>query len=223
VPVIAIDGPAGAGKSTIARRVAEDLGWAYLDSGAMYRAVTLAALRAGAALDDADALAALAADLDLDVAPDGTVRVAGEDVTGAIRTDAVTAAVSQVAQIPAVRAVMVRHQQRFAERNGRVVAEGRDIGTVVFPDADVKVYLDADPTVRAERRHREMGAGGAAEGVDRVLADIERRDAQDRNRAVAPLLQGDAWVLDTTQMTPDEVFRAVRARVRSAIRPQAAG
>lgn len=217
--VIAIDGPAGAGKSTIARRVAEALGWAYLDTGSMYRALTLVALEQGVPLGDGHALAALAGGLELHLAADGTVTVAGRDVTPFIRTAEITAAVSVVARVPAVREVMVRHQRRFAEQNGRIVAEGRDMGTVVFPDAGLKVYLDADPQERARRR---LAQGSEQEGdVDlaAMRARIETRDRLDSTRATAPLRPAaDAWQLDTTGMTLDEVFEAVRSRVRSAIR-----
>jgi cytidylate kinase len=221
--VVAIDGPAGAGKSTLARRLAADLGWAYLDTGAMYRAATLRALEQGIGLDDEEGLAALAATLDLDVAAGGLVRVDGRDVTAGIRTPEVTAAVSAVARVPEVRAVMVGHQRRFAARHGRVVAEGRDIGTVVFPDAAVKVWLDADPGERARRRLREERPGGRdpgtdPEAVERVQAALERRDRLDRTREVAPLEPArDAWRLDTTGMTLAEVFEAVRSHVRSRI------
>ena len=218
--VVAIDGPAGAGKSTIARRVAQLLGFAYLDTGAMYRAVTWRALEAGLAPDDEDAVVALARGLDLVLAPDGRVTVDGEDVTGHLRTPAVTRAVSVVAAIPAVREVMVAHQRRFAVQRRRIVAEGRDIGTVVFPDAQVKVFLDADPAERARRRLAETVAAGssAPEDVARVARDLERRDHLDRTRAVAPLVPArDARRIDTTPMTPDEVVAAVRAAVQSAL------
>jgi cytidylate kinase len=218
--VIAIDGPAGAGKSSLARRVAEDLGWAYLDTGAMYRAVTLVALERGVPLSDAASLAAMAEGLDLWLAPDGRVRVGGEDVTDRIRSAQVTARVSEVASVPEVRGVMAAHQRRFGAQNERIVAEGRDIGTVVFPDAIVKVYLDAEPEERARRRTAQEGdaEGEAPGGVAETLARIEERDRKDRSRAVAPLRPAtDAWRLDTTGMTLDEVFAAVRSHVRSRI------
>jgi cytidylate kinase len=202
--------------------VATDLSWAYLDTGAMYRAVTHEALRRGVALADARGLAALAAGLDLALSPDGTVRVGGEDVTGALRTPEVTAGVSTVAGVEEVRAVMVRHQRRFAWERSRVVAEGRDIGTVVFPDAEVKIYLDADPGERARRRLVQTGAsaGHAAGGLAAERARIEERDRRDSTRAVAPLRKApDAWVLDTTPWTLDEVTGRVLAHVRSVIRP----
>ena len=214
--VVSIDGPAGAGKSTIARRVAQDLGWAYLDTGAMYRAVTLLALRGRLALDDAPGLAELARGLDIRLSPDGIVTVDGEDVTAHIRTAEVTEAVSLVAAVPEVRAVMVRHQRRFARENARVVAEGRDIGTVVFPDAALKIWLDARPRERALRRLGDLGP--AAGDVAAVQARIERRDELDSTREVAPLRPAEgAWRLDTTDMTLDEVFEAVRSRVQSAV------
>ena len=139
--VVAIDGPAGSGKSTLAKRLADELGWAFLDTGAMYRAVTLAALERGQSLDDAAAMAALARALRIDLSASGTLRVDGADVTSRIRSAEVNAAVSGVAEIAEVRAVMRAHQRRFAQENRRIVAEGRDIGTNVFPDAAVKVFL----------------------------------------------------------------------------------
>jgi cytidylate kinase len=222
--VVAIDGPAGAGKSTIARRLAEDLGWAYLDTGAMYRAVTLEAQRRGLPLDDAPALAALARALEIDLSPEGTVRVGGEDVTPRIRSPEVTAAVSLVAAVPEVRTVMVGHQRRFAERNRRIVAEGRDIGTVVFPDARAKIFLDAAVPERARRRLEETARARSAgddapADVEGMRSRIEERDRLDSGRAVAPLRRAqDAWYLDTTPLTLDEVFDRVRSHVRSVIR-----
>lgn len=220
MPVIAIDGPAGVGKSTIARLLAEKLGWAYLDSGAMYRALTHAAMQAGIGLADGPGLATLAEGLDLELEPAGRVLLAGQDVSAAIRTPAVTEGVSRVAAVPEVRAVMVAHQRHFAASNGRIVAEGRDMGTVVFPDAAVKIFLDAAPETRASRRLAQGGEVEAGADAERVRAGLEARDRQDRARKVAPLVQAaDAWRLDTSQMTLREVFEAVWMRVRSAIRP----
>jgi len=217
--VIAIDGPAGVGKSTLARRVADELDWAYLDSGAMYRAVTVLALDRGLTLDDAAAMESLALTLDLELSPEGGVRVAGESLTGRIRTPEVSAAVSVVAAVPEVRRVMVSHQRRFAERNPRVVAEGRDMGTVVFPDAVVKIFLEADSRERARRRLKQWGRETAGD-LESVRAGLEARDRMDRTREVHPLRPAaDAWRLDTSNMTLDEVLAAVLKRVRSAIRP----
>jgi CMP/dCMP kinase len=220
--VVAIDGPAGAGKSSVARRVAALLGFAYLDTGAMYRAVTHAALERGVALGDGSALAALARGLDLALAADGRVSLAGRDVTAHLRTERVNAGVSLVAAVPEVRAVMVGHQRRFARENGRIVAEGRDIGTVVFPDAAAKVYLDARPEERARRRQAEVASHdpGAAPTLSAVREGLERRDRLDSTRAVAPLARApDAWVLDTTDLTLDQVVSRVLAQVQSALRP----
>jgi len=220
VLVVAIDGPAGVGKSTIARMLADDLEWAYLDTGAMYRAVTLRALRDGIRPDDAQALAELAPALAIHLSANGRVSIDGEDVTPHIRSTEVTSGVSAVAGVAAVRKVMVGHQHAFASENERIVAEGRDMGTVVFPEAQVKVYLEADPRERARRRLDDEGARTPAD-IDDVQAGIERRDRQDSTRAASPLKPAaDAWILDTTHMTLREVFEAVRSRVRSAIRPR---
>jgi cytidylate kinase len=221
VRVVAIDGPAGVGKSTIARRLAEELGWAYLDTGAMYRALTWEALRRAVPLQDARALADLAGELALRLSRDGVVRVAGVDVTGEIRKARVNSAVSDVAGIAEVRRVMVAHQQRFAAENDGVVAEGRDMGTVVFPDAAVKVFLEAAPEERARRRHdQDRGGGGPETDLSAVQAGIEARDRLDRSRAVSPLRPApDAWRLDTTSLTLDEVYAQVKSQVLSVIRP----
>lgn len=197
--VIAIDGPAGAGKSTIARALASELGLEYLDTGAMYRGVTFAALRAGIAVDDVEAVAALARRVDLQVAD--RVLVDGVDATTAIRTPEVTAAVSAVAANSEVRAEMRRQQQEWAEARGGGVIEGRDIGSVVFPDASLKLFLTASPRVRAERRAAENGGD-----VDAIEADIARRDQYDSSRADSPLTEAQgALVVDTTGRTIDEV------------------
>lgn len=217
--VVAIDGPAGAGKSTVGRRLAAALGFAYLDSGAMYRAVTLAAQRGGVALGDPAALTALARGLRLHLAPDGRVTLGEEDVTRHLRTDAIHAGVSAVAAVEGVRGVMVGHQRRFAAENGRIVAEGRDMGTVVFPDAAVKLYLDADPQERARRRAEEGGRPATPEALAEVQASQDRRDRLDSTRAVAPLTRApDAVLLDTTRLTLDEVSARALAAVRSSLR-----
>lgn len=202
--VIALDGPAGTGKSTVARALAARLGLPFLDTGAMYRAVTWAALRRGVALADGEGLGALAAGLQLMVG-EGGISVDGEDVTAAIRTPEVTSAVSAVSAVPAVRAVLRNQQRAWAERSGGGVAEGRDIGTVVFPDAPLKVYLDAAPAVRAARRAAESGGDRSA-----ILADIERRDRADSTRADSPLRPAtDAVRIDTSDLTVDEVVATI--------------
>lgn len=211
-PVIAIDGPAGAGKSTAARLLAEALGYRFLDSGALYRAVTLKALRRGLDPADEGRVASLAegARIDLRYEEGRTaVELDGEDVSSEIRGPDVTTAVSTVAALPRVRQVMVRFQRAFA-MGGGVVAEGRDIGTVVFPDADVKFYLDAAPEVRAARRAAEHGA----EDVNEVEAELRARDHKDIRRAVAPLRPADDAVrLDTSELDVNQVVDLMVARV----------
>jgi len=201
--VIAIDGPAGAGKSTIARALAARLGLEYLDTGAMYRAVTFAAMRRGILFDD-DAVAALARDVTLEVGDHG-VLVDGIDATAEIRSPEVTSAVSRVAANSAVRAELVRRQRAWCRRRGGGVIEGRDIGSVVFPDAELKLYLTASPRVRAERRVAEAGGD-----VDEIETAIAARDDYDSNRADSPLVQADgSRVLDTTGLGIDGVLTAI--------------
>ncbi len=202
--VIAIDGPAGSGKSTVAKAVASQLGLEYLDTGAMYRAVAFAAIRRGIDPEDAQRVADLARHIDLEVSD--TVKVDGADATIEIRSPEVTRAVSVVAANPAVRAELVARQREWAVAHGGGVVEGRDIGTVVFPDADVKVYLTADDTERASRRSKEM----LDLQYDQVAADIARRDHADSTRAASPLsVAPDAVVLDTTGLGVDAVVATV--------------
>jgi cytidylate kinase len=204
VPVVAIDGPAGSGKSTVARTVAQRLGVAYLDTGAMYRSVAFAALERGVDPGDGDALAKLAAGLDIELGD--RVLVDRVDATAAIRGPEVTAIVSAVSAHPPVRAEMVRRQRQWAEEHGGGVAEGRDIGTVVFPDADLKVFLTASEEERARRRQKD----DRAPDVGVVAADLARRDALDSNRAASPLRPADdAVVIDTTGRTVDDVVDQV--------------
>ena len=199
--VIAIDGPAGAGKSTIARALARRLGLEYLDTGAMYRAVTFEAMRRGMSLDDADAVAALAEGVELEVGEQG-VLVEGTDATAAIRTPEVTANVSKVAANSGVRTEMRTRQQQWAAVRGGGVIEGRDIGSVVFPDAELKLYLTASPRVRAERRVAE--AGGDVDEIERAIA---ARDHYDSTRADSPLTEAaGATIVDTTGLSIDEVL-----------------
>jgi cytidylate kinase len=204
VRVIAIDGPAGAGKSTVARALANRLGLEYLDTGAMYRAVTLAAMRRGIDLADVEQVAKLAQQLTLEVGEHG-VLVDGIDATTEIRSREVTTAVSVVASNSAVRAELVRRQRNWANQRGGGVLEGRDIGSVVFPDADLKLYLTAAPRVRAERRVAEAGGD-----VDEMTEAIELRDQYDRQRADGPLVQADgSIVVDTTGLSIDEVLERI--------------
>jgi cytidylate kinase len=201
VRVIAIDGPAGAGKSTVARALAIRLGLEYLDTGAMYRAVTLAAMRRGIDPAQVDQVADLAKELSLEVSEDG-VLVDGVDVSKEIRSPAVTAAVSVVAANSAVRAELVRRQRNWANQRGGGVLEGRDIGSVVFPDAELKLYLTASPRVRAERRVAEAGGD-----FDEIAAAIARRDRNDTSRTEGALVQADgSIVVDTTGLSIDEVL-----------------
>jgi CMP/dCMP kinase len=218
--IIAIDGPVGSGKSTLARRVASLLGYIYIDTGAMYRSVALKAQRRGVSLDAADQLAALAAETRIDLrqqdsqlagAADGTQQVLldGEDVTALIRTPEVAQAASKVALVPGVRKVLVAEQRRAGERGG-VVMEGRDIGSVVFPDAQLKIFLTASPEVRAERRWREHQQKGDAIDLARTLEEVLERDRRDLQRATSPLVRAkDAVVVDSTAMEPEEVARLV--------------
>ena len=204
MPLVAIDGPAGSGKSTVARTVAGRLGAAYLDTGAMYRSVALAALERDVDPTDGEALAKLAGALDIEVGE--RVLVDGVDATTAIRGPDVTAVVSAVSAHPPVRAEMVRRQRRWAEAHGGGVLEGRDIGSVVFPHADVKVFLTASEEERARRRQRDEDAPD----VKAVAADISRRDTIDSTRAASPLRPADdAVVIDTTGRTVDEVVDEV--------------
>jgi cytidylate kinase len=206
--IVAIDGPAGAGKSTIARAVAARLGFTYIDTGAMYRAVALWALDLNVDLDDMHRLEQLAKEARIEFSG-AKIWLNGEDVTSRIREPRVSEAASKVAACPGVRRAM-REEQRRIGSSESVVMEGRDIGTVVFPEARVKVFLDANPDERARRRSRETGA--AAEEVARDLAERDRRD---RTRAEAPLTQApDAEYLDTTNLAPEEVEEAILSLVR---------
>jgi len=210
--VVAVDGPSGSGKSTVSRRLASALGAQYLDTGAMYRAVTWAVLRYGVDLGDVEGVAKVAGGLDLVIGTDPSaphVRADDVDVDADIRGPEVTAAVSAVAAVPAVRQLLVARQRELIEAAGRIVVEGRDIGAVVAPDADLKVYLTASTDARAQRRSLEMAAS-----VDDTAADLLRRDTLDSTRATDPLQQApDAVVLDTTTMGIDDVVARLRAMV----------
>jgi cytidylate kinase len=201
--IVAIDGPAGSGKSTVAKSLAERVGLPYLDTGAMYRAVTFACIAAGIDPADPEEATEMARDIDLRMEVDGTLTVNMVDATTQIRGPAVTRAVSSVAAHPGVRAELVSRQREWARRRGGGVLEGRDIGTVVFPDATLIVYLTASPEVRAARRAGEV----TDLDYDTVAADIARRDALDENREIDPLRQADgALEVDTTYLTIEEVL-----------------
>jgi CMP/dCMP kinase len=217
--VIAIDGPAGSGKSTIAARLAKKLGYVNLESGAMYRALALKAMEHGVGLDDCEALRELAESTAIQLQPRGEgnqVLLDGRDVSQRIRQADVTAAASRVSVHPPVRQLMVLRQRELG-KDGAVVMEGRDIGTAVFPNADVKIFLDADPTVRAERRVLQNGPGSAEE-AQRVLAEIAARDQRDRSRLVSPLVAApDAVHVDTTHKSIDDVVAEVERLVHKVV------
>lgn len=212
-PIIAIDGPAGTGKSSVSRGLAREIGARYLDTGSMYRIVTLALVRAGVDLDDPDAIAA-AADVPLAVGYDPDTEAAflgGEDVSALIRGDEVTRAVSAVSAVPAVRTRLVGIQRELAAGPEAVVVEGRDIGTVVLPHADVKIFLTASAETRARRRNDQNIAAGLPDDYETVLADVRRRDHLDSSRAVSPLRAADdAVIVDTSEMNQTEVIAALR-------------
>ena len=216
--IVAIDGPAGAGKSTIARHLARHFGLLNLETGAMYRAFALKALRLAVPLDDAKALEELARETEIRLEPgdqENLVLLDGEDVTGLIRNPTVTEAASRVSVFPAVRAWMVRLQQQVGARGG-VVMEGRDIGTVVFPHAEVKIFLDAAPEVRGQRRYEQLGQQGVSSTPppEEIVRDLRARDERDRNRADSPLKPApDSVILDSTHMTLEEAVAAAQAIV----------
>jgi cytidylate kinase len=217
--IVAIDGPAGAGKSTIARHLARHFGLLNLETGAMYRAFGLKALRAAIPLDESKGLEALAAETSIRLEPgeeENRVLLDDEDVTGLIRNQLVTDAASRVSVFPAIRAWMVRLQQQLGADGGAVM-EGRDIGTVVFPHADVKIFLDAAPEVRGLRRFDQLGPSPAVQ-ADEVIRDLRARDARDRNRADSPLKPApDAILLDSTHMTLEAAVQAAENIVTSRL------
>ena len=215
VPVVAIDGPAASGKGTVARRVADALGYHLLDSGALYRLVAYKALATSTGADAADALAALARALDVRF-EGGRIVLEGADVTQALRDEAVSAMASRVAVHPPVRAALLARQRAFRRPPG-LVADGRDMGTVVFPDAAVKVFVTASPDERAKRRQRQLAETGIDVNIQSLLRDIRERDERDRARAVAPLVPAPgALLVDTTDMTIDDSVAAVLGRVQAA-------
>lgn len=212
--IIAIDGPSGAGKGTVARRVAETLGYRHVDTGAMYRAVAWAAVQRGLSLEDGPAVAAIAERAHIAVG-DGRVAIDGTDVTDAIRTPIIDRAASFVARLAAVRAILVARQRTIGEP-GDIVMEGRDIGTAVFPDADVKIYLDADPAERARRRAHDPAHQAHGTSLAAVATALDERDAADRSRTASPLsMAADAVRLDTTRLTIAEAVAQVLALVEA--------
>jgi cytidylate kinase len=215
VRVVTIDGPSGSGKGTIARLLADRLGWHCLDSGALYRLVGVAADRAGVSFGDPAALAAVARDLDVEFAGD-RVLLGGEDVSTTIRTEQAGSLASRVAAVPAVRDALLDWQRGYAREPG-LVADGRDMGTVVFPDAQVKVFLTASAEERAHRRHKQLLEKGLTANLPNLVAEIRERDERDRNRAVAPLkAPAAALEIESTALSIEEVLGRVLERVRNA-------
>lgn len=219
-PVITIDGPSGAGKGTLCKALAEALQWHLLDSGAIYRVLALAALHHQVAIDSEEALVPLAAHLDVRFEVEQgqlTVVLEGEDVSQAIRNETVGNTASQIAAFPRVREALLRRQRAFRAAPG-LIADGRDMGTVVFPDAPVKIFLDASSEERAHRRMRQLQEKGFSVSFERLLSEIKERDDRDRDRTVAPLVPAaDALVLDSTRLTIDEVIAKALARTRQIL------
>lgn len=216
-PVVAIDGPSASGKGTVAQAVANRLGFHYLDSGSIYRAFAYAAREAGEPLDDEDAMLRLAADFALEFAG-GEVRWRGRDIGDAIRTEQIGTFASLIATLPRLRAALLDMQRRFRRPPG-LVADGRDMGSVVFPDAALKVFLTASARVRAERRHKQLMEKGIDANIAVLLTDIEARDARDATRSVAPLkMSADAGPLDTTSLTIEAAVDEIVGRYERATR-----
>jgi CMP/dCMP kinase len=219
--IIAIDGPSGAGKSTLAKRLAKQLGFIYLDTGAMYRALALKVLREGIDLSDDALLAEVVSSTDIDLRENAgrlEVLLDGRDVAGEIRTPEVSQMASRISASKSVRARMLELQQAVGQR-GSLVAEGRDIGTVIFPEAEVKVFLDASARERARRRYQELKAAGREVDFDATLKEMEERDRRDSERALAPLRRADdAMVIDSSDLDADAVAAMVLARIGNAER-----
>ena len=223
MPVITVDGPSGSGKGTVCRLLAEKLNWDVLDSGAIYRVLSLAALHHQIALDNEEALVPLAANLDVQflidpVTKNGRVILEGEDVTTTIRNEDVGAAASKVAALPRVREALLRRQRAFRTEAG-LIADGRDMGTVIFPEAEIKLYLTASAEERANRRFLELNGRGLDVTLSGLLEDIKARDERDMNRAVAPLVPAsDAITIDTSELNAEQVFATVMEILEDAVR-----
>ena len=216
VPVIAIDGPGGSGKGTIALHLARQLGWHLLDSGALYRLVAVAALDRGVGSDDEDGLARVAGELDarFEAGRDGVeVVLDGVSVTDRLRAHETSEMASRVASVPAVRSALVARQRGFRQPPG-LIADGRDMGTVIFPDAELKIFLTASAEARALRRYKQLKEKGESVNLSRLSGDIAKRDERDRTRAVAPLKPADdAHVIDSTEMSIEEVLSAIQVLI----------
>ena len=220
--VITVDGPSGAGKGTLCYALADELGFELLDSGAIYRVTALAALKSAVDLSDEIALAELARKLDIQFVPqDGEVQILlnADNVSAQIRTQEVADAASKVAVFPQVRAALLQLQQDFAAKGRGLIADGRDMGTVVFPNAQVKLFLDASAEERAKRRYKQLQNKGISGNFEQILAEVKERDFRDRNRAVAPLKPAeDALLLDSTQLSIDEVIAQALAYIRQKVK-----
>lgn len=223
IPVITIDGPSGSGKGTVCHLLARELSWHFLDSGALYRVLGLAAIWRNLPLDEEAALDALAAELDVDFLEDKThasyrIILDQQDITETIRTPTIGKAASRVSAHPRVRSALVDRQRAFRKAPG-LIADGRDMGTVIFPDAPLKIFLDASAEERANRRYCQLKKKGDNVKLDKILSDINERDLRDRNRPISPLKPADdAICIDTTDLTADQVFKIILSEVRLRFR-----